>query len=234
VKYFSLGIFALFLLSSCSDDVETDKTDIEAESLYRYFPLDSGSYIIYRVDSIIHNYADDNTNNPDSLIDTFQYEVKEVVDSDFIDGEGDLAWRISRYYRDIGASDWSFTTLWTAKRTLQSAQKVEENIRYVKLSFPVRLNKTWNGNLFNFLQEEDYSIEEANTPLSIGGYNFDSSVTVLELQDANLIHNIFKEEKYVYGLGLVYRQRDSLNINGLGIITNGVEFHQSLIDYSPR
>jgi hypothetical protein len=36
------------------------------------------------------------------------------------------------------------------------------------------------------------------------------------------------------GLGLAYRQRDSLNINGLGLVTNGIEFRQSIIDYSPR
>ena len=234
MKNFSLCIFAVCFLFSCSDELGNDPGDTEAASLYRYFPLTRGSYVVYNVDSIIHDYADDNTNNPDSLIDTFRYEVKEVVDSDFIDGEGDTAWRISRYYREIGTSAWNFTSLWTAKRTAQSAQKVEENIRYVKLSFPVKLNKSWNGNQYNFLPEEDYSIDEMNVPLSLGGLDFDSSVTVLELEDYNLIHRIFKQEKYVYGIGLAYRQRDSLNINGLGYVTNGVEFRQSIIDYFPR
>lgn len=233
VKYFSL-VLALLLLYSCDDEEGNDPEDIEAASLYRYFPLAEGSYIIYSVDSIIHGFDDDNTNNPDSLIDTFHYEVKEVIDSSFIDGEGELAWRISRYYRDSASADWTFTSLWTAKRTNQSAQKVEENIRYVKLSFPVKLNKTWNGNLFNYFPQEDYTIEDANIPLTIGGFNFDSSVTVLQLEDYNLIHRLFKQEKYVYGVGLAYRQRDSLNINALGSITNGIEFRQSLIDYSPR
>lgn len=234
VKYHSLVIAAFLLFASCHDKVENDSTDSEAESLYRYFPLDSGAYIIYSVDSIIHRFDDDNTNNPDSLIDTFHYEVKEVIDSDFIDGEGDVAWRISRYYREVGSVDWNFTTLWTAKLTNQSAQKVEENIRFVKLSFPIKKNKIWNGNLFNFMPEEDYVLDEANVPIAIGGFNFDSSVTVLQLEDFNLIHRIFKQEKYVYGVGLAYRQRDSLNINALGGVINGVEFRQSLIDYYPR
>src|SRR5437868_5456454 len=105
VKYLSLAIFALVLFSSCNDETEKDPGSTEAESLYRYFPLKEGNYIVYHVDSIIHSYIDDSTNNPDSLIDTFQYEVKEVVDSDFIDGEGDLAWRITRYQREIGTTD---------------------------------------------------------------------------------------------------------------------------------
>ena len=234
MKYISLLILTLYISSSCGDEVDNDPGDVEAGSLYQYFPLEEGHYIVYSVDSIIHDYADDNTNNPDSLIDTFHYEVKEVTDSDYIDGEGDVAWRVSRYYREVGSPDWNFTTLWTAKRTNQSAQRVEENIRFVKLSFPVRENKTWNGNLFNYLPEEDYTIEEANVPLAIGGLNFDSSLTVLQLEDFNLIHRIFKQEKYVYGVGLAYRQRDSLNINQLGFITNGVQFKQSIIDYFPK
>jgi hypothetical protein len=234
VKHILAVVAVILFLSSCSDELDKGPADSESGSLSRYFPLDSGSYIVYSVDSIIHRYEDDHTNEPDSMIDTFHYEVKEVIDSDFIDGEGDLAWRVSRYYRDNDSAGWNFTSLWTAKRTNQSAQKVEENIRFVKLSFPVTITRTWNGNQFNFFPEEDYSVDELNVPLNIGGFSFDSSVTVLELEDFNLIHRIFKEEKYVYGLGLAYRQRDSLNINGLGYVTNGVEFRQSLIDYFPK
>ena len=72
-----------------------------------------------------------------------------------------------------------------------------------------------------------------NVPINIGGFSFDSAVTVLEYSDFNLIHHIFKEAKYAYGLGLVYRERDSLNIEN-GLVTNGVEFRQTIIDYSPR
>ncbi len=214
--------------------MEDNPFEVEENTLYRYFPLEPGSFIVYSVDSIIHRYDDDLTNNPDSLIDTFKYEVKEVVDSDFIDGEGDVAWRISRYYRDNDSSDWNFTTLWTAKVTNQSAQRVEENIRFVKLSFPIKLNKSWNGNYYNFLPEEDYSVEEANTPLDIGNFNFDSSLTILEADDFNLIHRIYKESKYAYGVGLISRERDSVNLTQFGEITNGIEFQQTVIDYSPR
>lgn len=234
MKQFSLLFIILISFASCEDQVEDDPGSIEENSLYRYFPLDQGSFIVYSVDSIIHRYEDDVTDNPDSLIDTFHYEVKEVVDSDFIDGEGDVAWRVSRYYRDADSSEWNFTTLWTAKVTEQSAQRVEENIRFVKLSFPIKLNKTWNGNYYNFLPQEDYSVEEANTPINIGNFNFDSSLTVLEANDLNLIHRVYKESKYVYGIGLISRERDSVNLTQFGEITNGIEFLQTIIDYSPR
>ena len=221
--------------ASCEDKVGNDPNEAEANSLYRYFPLEAGSFIVYSVDSIIHRYEDDLTDNPDSMIDTFQYQVKEVVDSDFIDGEGDVAWRISRYYRTNDTSEWSFTTLWTAKVTSQSAQRVEENVRFVKLSFPIVLNKTWNGNYYNFFPPEDYSIEEANVPLTIGNFDFDSSLSVLEADDLNLIHRIYKESKYAYGVGLISRERDSVNLTQLeGKITSGIEFQQTIIDYSPR
>ena len=234
MKTFSLLILTLFILVSCEDKIQENPVISEENTLYRYFPLEQGNYIVYSVDSIIHRYEDDLSDSPDSLIDTFHYEVKEVVDSDFIDGEGETAWRISRYYRESDSEAWNFTTLWTAKLTSQSAQRVEENIRYVKLSFPIRLNKTWNGNYYNFLPQEDYSIEEANTPASIGNFNFDSTLNVLELDDLNLIHRIYKESKYAYGIGLISRERDSVNLTQFGEITNGIEFMQTIIDYSPR
>lgn len=235
----SLPLLILFLISfaSCEDQLGNDPSNVEGNTLYRYFPLEAGSFIVYSVDSIIHRYEDDLTDNPDSLIDTFHYEVKEVVDSDFIDGEGDVAWRISRYYRNADSLDWNFTSLWTAKITSQSAQRVEENVRFVKISFPVEVNKTWNGNYYNFFPPEDYSIEEANTPLSIGNFNFDSSLTVLENHDFNNIQRIHKESKYVYGLGLAFRERDSVSIVSIHQtfeIKSGIEFRQSIIDYSPR
>jgi hypothetical protein len=234
VKVFSLLIFGLLFFASCKDEIDENPIGVEESIQYRYFPLDHGSFVVYNVDSIIHRYEDDLTDNPDSLIDTFHYQVKEVVDSDFIDGEGDTAWRISRYFRNADSLEWNFSTLWTAKVTNQSAQRVEENIRYLKISFPLKLNKTWNGNYFNFLPEEDYSIEEVNAPLAIGNFNFDSSMSVLEADDLNLIHRVYKESKYAYGIGLVSRERDSVNLTQFGEITNGIEFQQTIIDYSPR
>ena len=229
-----LGIALVILLYSCKDTTEDPADDPDAASFYRYFPLDSGSFVIYQVDSVIHEFIDDNTNNPDSVVTEYSYQVMEQIDSSYLDGEGDQAWRISRYYRTDSASAWSFTSVWSAKRLNNSAQKVEENIRYIKLSFPVKLNKSWNGNLYNFFPEEDYTYTEVNEPLSLSNLEFDSSLTVVQLEDFNLIHRIFKQEKYATGVGLIYSERDSLNINALGNITNGFEFRQQVIGYSPH
>jgi len=236
VKVFSLIIIGVVFFVSCKDEIENDPSGIEDNIQYRYFPLDPGSFIVYSVDSVIHRFDDDDTDNPDSLIDNYHYEVMEAVDSSFIDGEGDTAWRISRYYRDSSSADWIFSTLWTAKVTNQSAQRVEENIRYLKISFPIKLNKSWNGNYFNFLPEEDYTIQEVNAPINIGNFSFDSSMTVLETNDDNLLRRIFKESKYAYGIGLISRERDSLNLTDppFSQVKNGYEIRQTIIDYFPR
>jgi hypothetical protein len=42
---------------------------------------------------------------------------------------------------------------------------------------------------------------------------------------------ILKEEKYASHVGMVYQQKDSLNINGLGQVTNGYEFKETVSSY---
>ncbi len=230
-RYLSLFLFSVVVFSSCKDKIESEPSGAEIEKSYRYFPLAAGNWMMYDVDSIIHEYADDHTNQPDSLISSYHFQVLEVADSSFIDGEGQIAWRISRYRRDADTMAWNFINVWTAKRTNASAQRVEDNVRYVKLSFPVESNASWNGNAFNSMYEEEYNYSEVNVPLSLGGLNFDSSLTVIQKEDFNLIHQILKKEQYVSGVGMAFKEMDSLNLNGLQQVTNGYEFRETLIGY---
>ena len=233
-----LNIFFLFFLMamvlSCKDKFENDSGLNEAAKNYHYFPLDSGSYIIYDVDSIVHDYADDNTANPDSIRIYYHFQLKEKIDSSFTDGQGKKAWYVSRYKRMNDTSSWQFQNVWVAQTDEYSAQRVEDNMRYIKLALPVLKGKTWNGNAYNTIPEENYSYTEVHVPLSIAGFSFDSSVTVLQKEDINLIHQIFKQEKYVSGLGMVYKEVDSLNLNGYHDTTNGFEYRMTLKDYFPN
>ena len=147
------------------------------------------------------------------------------------DGQGNEAFRISRYKRLSDTLPWYFLEVWVAMRTSASAQRVEDNVRFIKLAFPINSHATWNGNAYNDLSEEDYSYSDFHISSTIGNIHFDSTVTVLQLYDDNLIHRIFKQEKYANHIGMVYKQKDSLNINGIGLVTNGIEFKETIQSY---
>src|SRR5690349_4468150 len=139
----------LVLLFSCKDKFDPITTN-STPYYYRYFPLDAGRYIVYDVDSIIYDLLS-------NIKIDYHFQIKENTDSSFIDSQGKKAWYVSRYKRANDSASWDFVNVWVTQMDNFSAQRVEDNLRYVKLSFPVRLRKIWNGNAYNPLPEEDYS-----------------------------------------------------------------------------
>lgn len=168
---------------------------------YTYFPVNVGHYVIYDVDSI---YKDGFS----GIVTHGKYQIKEVVESEFIDNAGRTTYRIERYRKDtINYPDWTIYNVWTANVTPTVAERFENNVRYIKLIFPVVLGETWNGNSMNTEVEEDYEYIEVNEALYINNLSFDSVATVLQADELdNLAEPKYKEEKYATGVGLIYRK----------------------------
>jgi len=230
-KYIFLFLLASIILVSCKKD-----SPVTTDFGYNYFPTDVKRYIIYDVDSIVHN---DFT----STIDTFKYQVKEYIASTFIDNSGRNTLRIERYkkyYNDTipySSMPWTLTNVWSANRTNTTAEKVEENERYIKLAFPVEKGETWNGNSFNTLGEEDYTYNDVNTKRTIGNISSDSTLLVIQQNVENLIEKQYYTEIYAKNIGMVYKQIidvQSNNITAAPImsrITSGIEFSMTINSY---
>jgi hypothetical protein len=108
---------------------------------------------------------------------------------------------------------------------------VEDNIRFIRLAFPVSYSKTWNGNAYNTLPYEEYYYSEISEPTTLGAFSFDSTLLVTQTEFISLINRIIKKERYAFEVGLIFKQNDSLNVNPLGQVLNGIEFRQTLYDY---
>ena len=125
-------IFMCLLFSSCKKDAPSDTTLNQG---YNYFPGEVGSYIIYEVDSIAY---DDKSHAPD----TTRYLLKEVFASTFTDNSGRPTLRLERFIKMYNDSipydslNWTGPRVWYANITSNTVEKVEENIRYIKLVFP--------------------------------------------------------------------------------------------------
>lgn len=223
-----LAIVAL-VVSCAKETAITTKFDLDRS----YFPLETGYWIEYTADSIFHSNIDD-VYLLDTSIKVYNFQVKEVVDTPFIDATGDTAFVIQRYRRDNDTLPWTFTSLWTEKKNSASAERVEENIRFVKLDFPFSFYKKWDGNAYNTFGEEDYSYEDIYSPKTYNALRFDSSVTVLQNDFISSINRIEKREVYAPRVGMIFKQLDSLNTvitpNGV-VILNGVEYNLTVKDY---
>jgi hypothetical protein len=204
-NYFFLSVLALNMVS-CTEEVQTPPY-----MGYEYFPDSVGHYITYRVDSI---WTDDAFNRKD----TYEFGLKEWVESKFLDNEDRPSQRIERY-KDFNPEPYDFNVIsdvWFATRTAARAEKIEENTRYVKLIFPLAENEQWNGNAFNTIEDFDidYKMYNVHQPFTdtLTGITFDSTVTVLQIDRQPIFdYRTNVVEVYAKHIGLVYKYYYNVN-----------------------
>jgi len=214
-------ICLLVLLFGCQSKVDNNPRDIGLE----YAPLEIGSWVVYQVDS--HVYDDFNLSRPDT---NYKYQIKELVESEFQNQVGQKTRRIERYSRNADTLPWILSNVWAANLSSNSFEKVEDNIRYVKLVFPVKENNSWNGNQFNTLEEWNYRYFNSNAPRFVNGFTFDSTLVVNQINDSNVIQRKYAYEIYAKGIGMVFKRIDTLETqNGK---RKGLRYSQVIKDWS--
>ena len=218
---------------SCKKDKPVEST---TDFGYNYFPDEVGRYIIYEVDSI---HYDDKNHTPH---DTTRYLLKEKIESSFLDNSGRQTLRIERYYKfykkniPYDSIPWKGPRVWTANRTQSVLEKKEENIIYLKLIFPVKKGKLWNGNAYNTLEEKEYEMISVDEAENISSVNFDSVVTVKQFEQINVIQYRYEMEKFARNVGLIYKERDSLHFSSVSSSppyddTVGYTYTQKIVSY---
>jgi hypothetical protein len=214
-------IFFLILIINLScDPVEYS----EVKSYQDYFPIEIQKEKNFLVTNIIHNSFGK---------DTSSYYLKEIITESFIDLEGDTAYRIQRYWRTDTTQTYEIKDVWVVKKSENSVQQLEENIRFTKLIFPINKNSFWNGNAFNNLGYQEYSVQSIHTDFNLNNLTFDSCVSINQNYKSNLLEYENSQEIYSLGLGLVYKEVIVIQINNgnLNDITQGNEYIQELIEY---
>ena len=223
----SLYIICFFLLLySCKKDAVDKPVDMK----YGYFPKDSGRYVDYSVDSIVWNdfYPDTDPRH----LDTFRFKIRERLDSYFTDIQGNPAIRIVRYKKISDTTNWFLKDVWFANVTASKAEKVEENQRYIKLSFPVVAGKTWNGNAYNTFDDWEYEYQNIDKSMVMNGLTFDSTVVVQQFNQLTLINQIFSKEVYAKNVGMIYKEYTNVSTNPANmVITNGLKYKMQVIGY---
>lgn len=243
MKKFYIAISLIFftttaILTSCKEDT----IDVNTVQGYEYFKTEQGRYNQFAVDSIYYN---DFTNTSD----TFLFDIREVNDSIILDNSGDSTVRLERLRRDSISGPWYVKDVWSMKRTTTTAEKVEENERFIKLRFPLEEGKEWNGNLYNTIGNWTYQITNLGEPFTVNGVTFDETVTVLQTgvndipqgQTEPLLNKQLGKEVYAKGVGLIYKElailegkTDNLSLPFDQRIKKGFKLKMSLTEYAPQ
>lgn len=218
LQFFRLGTFSLLLFFfSCGKNETLPPIQLYLD----YYPLKLHSSIVYAVDSTHYNEFNHTTVN-------YLFELKDTVVSVLDEEEDRHTVRIERYKRESGGS-WKFQKTITRTITSLRGEELIDNQRFVRLVFPPREGKTWNGNTYNNLGEQDYEILEADQPAVINGIALDSTVTIKQIDEINLIREDVVSEVYAKGIGLVQKDVRALDKDiSSGIIRNGYVYSMTI------
>lgn len=203
-------LFFLFAIACGKDDDSATSIDWG----YDYYPAEVGYWLEYEVDSIFYDDFTDPV-----TIDTANYCMREEFESVFQDLSGEDNFRIEQYKKNDTASAWILDKIVSSKVTTTNFQKVENDLRFIPLVFPVKTDKSWDGLIYLNVQDEPtleyyddtqypwgYRYTEVNVSKQLGNFSFDSCVVVAHIDDENLFEKKYSQEIYAKGVGLVYKE----------------------------
>lgn len=191
---------------------------------YEYYPLKVGSWIEYQVDSV---WRDDNF----SLLDSTSYRLKQVIAANYLDPEGRPSQRLERFKLNENG-DWVIRDVWTATRTMAAMEVTEENVRRLKISFPVREARTWDTNIYNAEPELMVAAREVDEPYSLGEHSFPQTFAVRSTVAGNPISTRDLEERYAYGIGMIEHHwywREAPGFSDTGVTS--VRYDMIMVDH---
>ncbi|MCC6817891.1 MAG: hypothetical protein IT245_03240 [Bacteroidia bacterium] len=212
-------LILVYLITGCKkDQFESYDRTIDSD----YFNDSIGASTIYKVEEIIY---DDFTNSSD----TFEYQLKELNHSVFRDNMNRDAIKIDRYTRISDSSKWKYINSWYAVKSNNMVERIEDNKRFIKLSFPVTIDAVWNSNAYNLDNAVNVFYGIINQRYTLDTFKFKNALSV----ESSNINNIFRErsfrEVYVRGIGLVYKNHISIEKNGT--VYRGFKINYRLIKH---
>ena len=215
-RLFVFFISIVLIINACGERVTLNYSSDVAEQ-YAYFPLRTGNYAVYRVDSIVYDFSPGGGALRDSSV-TF---VKEVVADTLRDQTGLLQYQIERYERSSDTLPWQLKSIGTASRTPGQAIRTENNLRFLKLIFPMDRRSQWDGNIWIDEQREieiagermrpfsnwNYEVDSIDVQAAVGAFVFDSTLVVTEADDNNIIERRYSRVRYAKHVGVVWREQ---------------------------
>ena len=133
-------LFASFLicLSIYSFSCKTVEDDFPTDLGHDYMRLEVGKFIEYEVDSIIYNPTGDS-----SVFSTKSY-LRDVIVDTLLDNIGNVLYRTERYFKMDSLDNWQIQKVYTQSIQGNQGIKTIDNLRFIKLAFPILESNTWD------------------------------------------------------------------------------------------
>lgn len=194
-----------------------------------YFPLKIGHSWTYAVDSIKYNekFGRDN--------DTFHYQVRNVIESEFVDNEGMINQSFTRYLSS-DTSNWRVNGSFAVRMSAQNVVLNRHNAKKIILKFPIQEFDFWDGNSLNSSPLTEFEYLNVHVPRLVNGQMYDSTCAVVQENVLNRVQTFYEEHVYASNFGPI--ESKLIRIDEKDIDTekpvNGFEVHYQLIAFDPK
>jgi hypothetical protein len=179
----------LFFLFACQE-TERPKTDFGFE----FQPLQVGLFWQYAVEETIVFGENDQESS--------SYQLRDKIEYTFRNAEGEEVFVVNRD-KSTDGTNWTPISTYGIQRTNQSLLRTFENKKQVPLVFPPKLEKTWDAQIYNSDESDEFEIVFVGN-LSINGRNYQEAVKVLqEEEDDEITFRDNRYEVFAKGIGLV-------------------------------
>lgn len=207
-------ILFIFLASSCAKDKVEDPMDLKKS----YFPVEKGLIIEYSVDSIIWNDF-----SLPVKVDSFTYLVRYKIDTFFYDNTNKLTYKYvkSAFNDSLG---WQVIQIGSVQSNDAGIELFENNVKIIKLTWPVRSGRTWDVNAFNGQKKKEALFTEVDVKKVQNNKNFDSCAVVLIEDETSLIKINFEQEIYSKNIGLIKKEVTHVETKPTGAIQRGNKY----------
>ena len=208
----------LFVLgfAACSKNEELSLVPIT-----ELYPLQVGKVFYYRLDSTVV------ASNKQQLLKR-SYNAKDSIESQYLDNTGRKTFRIFRYLRDTltpisNNSNWKFTFTYRATFDTNRVEYVDNNLRFVTLTNPVKEGSQWKGTQYintgflapytfydgwNFEYQnvgQGYTVKKGTIPDTYTVFQQDITSPNIPFNTANFQTKDYSIEVYAKGIGLIYK-----------------------------
>jgi hypothetical protein len=185
-------------LHSCKKDSKDTTNNIVLG--YDYYPLKTGSYIIYNVEEITIDAAV-------GKFDTLRYQLKELLaDTIFSTDSTIKRYKIDRFIRLDSTLAWDVKNVWQVIQSKICLIRIEDNVSLVKQVYPMSTGQTWNINRYDTLPQKTNTLLSFDKQDTLNGKIYDKVAQTVQADFSSFYQKQYETEKYARGIGLIYKQ----------------------------
>jgi hypothetical protein len=195
-----------------------------------YFYMVENKYREYNVREIRYTAV--------GLSDTSVYQLREEVKEAFVNSQGEESRLIHRLTRPNSTSPWQLDSVWTIRIERDRAVSIENNIPIVKMVFPAQTDRTWDGNIYNTRDTDQFRIINFGALTNIAVNDDLEATTTMTIEQENdedgITFKDFRREIYADSIGLISKQYEVLKIctrsecEGLTVIQSGRFYRETI------